>query len=444
METDIDKIFSSTRIIPDEVYANLPKMLYEVCRNFEPGRERDVVLTSAIGVASGLFPSVYGIYDNKRVHANLFLFICAPAASYKGSMNWTRKLGEGFHKELLERYNAEKKEYDETVNASKSDKNNTSETIEPPVRKLLFIPANSSSASVIQTLFQSNSSGIIFESEADTLSGTLKNDWGNYSDMLRKGFHHETISSNRKTNSEYYEVDMPKLSIVLSGTLAQVQRLIPNVEDGLFSRCLFYTYIIPPTWRDVSPKNKIDMEQHFKAIKENYYKMLKTHSDKEIKFEFQEHQWEMLNECFERWLIDYSTQISRDTRSVIVRLGLITFRIAMTLSVVRNFERNTSSSNIICDDCDFVAAMSLAETFKEHALTVFTHLPNGSSGGELRDKKFRKDFYDLLPVEFDRKTAVEIGVIQMKLAERTVDKYLKELFKINMLDQPKYGCYVKK
>lgn len=444
METDIDKIFSSTRIIPDEVYTNLPEMLYEVCRNFEPGRERDVVLTSTIGVASGLFPSVYGIYDNKRVHANLFLFICAPAASYKGSMNWTRKLGEGFHKELLERYNAEKKEYDETVNASKSDKNNTRETIEPPTRKLLFIPANSSSASVIQTLFQSNSSGIIFESEADTLSGTLKNDWGNYSDMLRKGFHHETISSNRKTNSEYYEVDMPKLSVVLSGTLAQVQRLIPNVEDGLFSRCLFYTYITPPTWRDVSPKNKVDMELHFQVIKEKYYKMLKAHTDKEIKFEFQEHHWEMLNECFQRWLIDYSTQISRDTRSVIVRLGLITFRIAMILSVVRNFEQNTTSSIIICDDCDFVAAMSLAETFKEHALTIFTHLPNGSSGGELRDKKFRKDFYDLLPVEFDRKTAVEIGVTQMKLAERTVDKYLKELFKINMLDQPKYGCYVKK
>jgi len=42
------------------------------------------------------------------------------------------------------------------------------------------------------------------------------------------------------TDQEYREVKKSYLSVLLSGTPAQVKPLIPSTENGLFSRQLFY------------------------------------------------------------------------------------------------------------------------------------------------------------------------------------------------------------
>ena len=41
----------------------------------------------------------------------------------------------------------------------------------------------------------------MFEAEGDTLSQTLKSDYGNYSDVFRKAYHHETVSQCRCKDS---------------------------------------------------------------------------------------------------------------------------------------------------------------------------------------------------------------------------------------------------
>jgi hypothetical protein len=57
--------------------------------------------------------------------------------------------------------------------------------------------------------------GLLFESEGDTLSQTLKSDYGNYSDVLRKAFHHELVSLSRRKDREYCEVSNPRVSVAL-------------------------------------------------------------------------------------------------------------------------------------------------------------------------------------------------------------------------------------
>lgn len=59
---------------------------------------------------------------------------------------------------------------------------------------------------------------MIWEHEADTLADTLSKEWGNFSDALRKAFHHEYISYQRKTNNEHFEIENPNLCLALSGT----------------------------------------------------------------------------------------------------------------------------------------------------------------------------------------------------------------------------------
>ena len=81
---------------------------------------------------------------------------------------------------------------------------------EPPF-KVLFIPANNSSARVIQHLKEGDGHGIFCETEADSMGNVLKQDWGSYSDLLRKAAHHEPISYSRKANKEWVEIKRPCL-----------------------------------------------------------------------------------------------------------------------------------------------------------------------------------------------------------------------------------------
>jgi hypothetical protein len=92
---------------------------------------------------------------------------------------------------------------------------------------------------MIEHLQNNDGQGIICETEADTMSGAKKQDWGDYSPALRAAFHHEKITLTRKTNNEYIEINEPRLAVALSGTPAhKAPKLIASAEDGLFSRFL--------------------------------------------------------------------------------------------------------------------------------------------------------------------------------------------------------------
>lgn len=89
----------------------------------------------------------------------------------------------------------------------------------------------------------------MFETEGDILASTFGQDFGDVSDGLRKAFHHESISYLRRSQREHINIKKPRLSTVISGTLYQVVNLMSSVENGLFSRFLFY---------DLDKKNGMD------------------------------------------------------------------------------------------------------------------------------------------------------------------------------------------
>ncbi len=224
-EVDLAAQLMSTPLIPEEVFTNLPNLLKDGCKAFPDARERDVFLTGAITILSGCFTSLSGIYDGRLVYPNLFSFIVAPAASGKGSLVYARKLGNVIHNSLLTQSREAQQLYESQMEQVKNlrhrkkqaDPSIETQTPEKPKFKVLFIPANSSTAAVMSHLDQNDGLGIICETEADTMGNTLKQDWGGYSDLMRKAFHHETASSSRKTDKEYIQVQTPRLTVALSG-----------------------------------------------------------------------------------------------------------------------------------------------------------------------------------------------------------------------------------
>ena len=219
----------NTPTIPEEVYENLPQFLKEGSEVFLTNREKDIFLTGALTVISGCLPTVFGYYNGSKVYPNLYSFIVAPAASGKGVMSWAKVLGIAYHKYLREENKILIEEYEESMELYVKSKGQMEKPHPPPFR-LLFSPADTSKASLIQTLSDCGESVTMFESEADTLSGTMGKEWGGFSDLFRKAFHHEPYSYQRKTGNQYIELEFPRLSVVLSGTPLQVQRLLSLIH----------------------------------------------------------------------------------------------------------------------------------------------------------------------------------------------------------------------
>lgn len=382
-------------LIPEEVYKNLPDFLRKSCELFPNTTDRDVFLVGVIGVLSGCLPKVYGIYDNSKVSPNLFFFIVAKAAAGKGGMKWAKEIAAPTHKHLREesKLNAEKfkselEEYEK--DRSKQNILGLEKPVAPP-NQMLFIPANSSSSVILKALSDNFGQGIIFDAEADTLSSALMQDWGNFSDLLRKAFHNETVSQLRKTNNEYHEIEEPQLSVILSGTPEQVSKLIPDTENGLFSRFGYYYFDYTLIWKDVfkTPEqgNYNDYFRNEGDIFLQFYKNLQVNAT-DIMFRLSDAQKVKFNEKFSFWQTELYELIGEDVIASVRRLGLIDFRIAMILTALR-YVSSTIPSQIECSDIDFETALKIADILKQHAASIYQKLPKRNSKA-LKNQKFQK------------------------------------------------------
>jgi hypothetical protein len=437
----------STPIIPQSVYDNLPPILFESCKAFKESREKDVFLTGALAILSGCLPNVSGLYSGSIVFPSLFSFILAPAASGKGALKFAKALADKYHDNTLATSVDDKKRYEENLEAYKmlKGKGKLEEGQAMPMApkfKVVYIPANTSNAKIIQHLDCNEGKGIICETEADTLGQTFKNDWGSYSDMLRKSFHHEKISVSRKTEGEFVEVNNPQLSVALSGTPKQVFNIIASAEDGLFSRFIFYVFKTEAVWLDPSPKgNPINLTDYFKTQSNEVFKMVEYFERDEMILQLTEEQWGRFNPTFNSYLQQINTFVSEDALSIVKRLGLILYRFCMLFTAIRKFKTNDYHKEIFCSDVDFETALTLIKVYLQHSIIMFENLPKQEGGGIFKSGENKKLFYDALPNNFQRKEAVEIAK-NFSISERSVGTFLKSCLG-RFLEQPEYGFYRK-
>lgn len=425
-----EDVLKTTPIIPQSVYDNLPPVLFESCKVFSDERERDVFLTGALAILSGCLPNVSGVYHGSKVYPCLYSFILAPAASGKGVLKFSKALADKYHEKTLAESIEARKIYEDNLAAFKmlKGKGKTDENQEMPLEpkfKVVFIPGNVSDARVIQHLDWNEGKGIICETEADTVGTTMKKEWGSYSDMLRKAFHHEKISVSRKTNSEYVEVNEPQLAIALSGTPKQIFNIIPSAEDGLFSRFFFYVFKTDAIWLDPSPKgNPVNLTDYFVTQSKKVLKMVEYYERDGMILLLTDKQWGEFNLLFEYFLEQVNTFVSDDALSVVKRLALILYRFCMIFTAIRKFSANENAVEVYCLDVDFESAVSLIKTYLQHSIIMFNNLPKQGEQGPFKAGENKKLFYDALPNEFQRKEAIEIAV-NFNIKERTADNFLK-------------------
>lgn len=442
-----DDELSNSRSVPPVLFRSLPPLLRQACEVVPPGRQQDVMLLSSLCVLSGCFPKVRGLYDGDEVHPNLYCFVVAPPASGKGVMRYARQLGKARHDTLVaesnrlqQQYELDLEDYQQQRRTARNQGQSTEEIGAPPPkpdRQLLFIEGDSSKAGLLATLASCGGQAVIFESEADTMSSSNRQEWGKFSPQLRGAFHHESIGSTRK--DETFTIERPLLSLVLSGTPSQIEPMVESLDNGLFSRFLFYVFRDSQKWRDVSPKGRgANYTQFFQDLSLKIESHIERLAVKPITFELSEAQWDRLNAWGDAALIGGLMEYGDNYAGVAKRLGLCMYRIAMVLSILRLYGLPQLPDTVECSEGDFEIAYTLASLFDSHTKIVFEQLPNKELGdlqGGIRK------FFLQLPRKFSRNMARTIGT-ELGLAERTVSKYLTKLCKKHIKREGQ-GDYVK-
>jgi hypothetical protein len=429
--------------IPDQIYDVLPPTLKEACNVFK-GRERDVFFTSALSVISGGIYNVSGLYYKNKIYPNLFSIITAPPASGKGVMKYSKQLGDCYHdfllnqsREDLKEYKKEKRVFDLKVKKAKTDQA-IEALIEPeePKFKMFFIPGNTSSAMITKHLEYNDGMGCICETEADALTNALKQEWGSFSEIIRQGFEAESISLSRKTNLEYSEIKEPKFSLALTGTPNQLDLLITSVQDGLFSRVLFYSFNVEPKWKTTYTSGLIRSN---KEIFEEYSAALcdKFKNNTTQKFAMTEEQGLKLDNTFMELLKHNTALYNENVLGTVYRLGLMCYKIAMTLSAVRSDDKE-----IICSEEDFNTALYLVkEVYLIHGINMLNKVSKTSN----KLNTTQTALYNWIKTKgtFKRSEISEQASLS-GIKDRTLSDLLKRFIELKLIEKVNHGVYTKR
>lgn len=430
--------------LPDEIYTDLPGLLQKVAAKSNSPEDRDLLLLGSLVVISACLPKVYGIYAEREVYPNLFLFVTAQASAGKGRLTLCRKLVDPIHKSLREVSKLEFEEYQRNLTeyAATKNKAETERPKEPPV-KMLVIPANNSATGVFQILNDNNGSGLMFETEGDTLALTFKSEHGNYSDGFRKAFHHETISYNRRKDREFVEIQNPRLSALLSGTPKQVSALIPSAENGLFSRFIFYFMNVRPVWNDVFANSSDQtLDSYFNHLGMQFFDLYKhlEYQAEPIRFCLTLAQQQAFNAYFSQTQNQYLCLYGADYLATVRRLGLITFRMAMILTALRIMDDGNICSPLVCRDNDFNTALSMVKILVQHAAQVFQQLPSEAVATAPKNQK--QQFLDELPKEFCRKDYLTVAN-KLGIPDKTAEKHIKRFSTSGLINHFAHDKYKK-
>lgn len=399
----------------------------------------DTLFLGTLGALSICMPNVHGSLFREDVTTNLYLFLSGAAASGKGKIGLCRRLLDPINDDL---------------GGSK-----------------IIIPANSSDTALYEELAKNGGRGIIFESEADTLTQAFKKGSGKFSDGLRCAFHNEPITYLRRTGKEKIYIRRPVLSMVLTGTPGQVPLLLKSPENGLFSRILFYrltaekeSFVDEHSTSDITGEMINDYMLSLGEEVCRFYHRLKAKSGG-IAFRLTPEQHKLFLDHFHDDTIVYKQLVERaygtdwaveQIDSIMKRLGNICYRILMIESVSRLMELDLDEplpDEVVCDDNDFGRIFMISELLFHHTLIHYDELlvatgvvdpveeDEPTSSDMLSD--VQRAYFNALPDSFITQKALQIGV-EMSLNVRRANRYLAYFCELGILSRTKRGSYEKR
>ena len=444
-----------------------PEPLKSILSFAKTPAQHDVLLLGAMTVlGASLSHIVRCKYGDKWQYPCLQTFITGHAAAGKSVLVWVRKLIEPIHEEIrrqvaesMKAYRKELRAY-EALGKARKDK-------EPPVappNRMFIIPGNNTGTGLLQNLIDSDGTGIICESEADTVSTAIGTEFGNWSDTLRKAFDHDRLSYNRRTDREYKETTACYLSVLLSGTPAQIKPLISSPENGQFSRNIFYYMPRVGEWKDQFGEDELDVEAEFIRMGHEW-KASRDELKKKGLFtlKFTQQQKDEFNGHFSALFYRSSLVTGEEMSASVMRMGTILCRMMCITALLRSLEIPSlavpdptinpenlkdgiiTRHNLSITDEDFRAVLALCEPLYLHATHILSFLDKST---ELNSRGIadREMLYAALPQEFTKQMVMEQAE-KLNIPVNTARSWIQRLREKGALDMVMVkgkGVYSKK
>ncbi|MGC6429408.1 MAG: DUF3987 domain-containing protein [Jejuia sp.] len=395
--------------IPDKFYSALPESIKTPAMLYE-GRERDYFTLSLLPLLGAtLQNNVWGRYNRSISHCNLYTMIVAPPASGKGVMNDAKHLFSAIEKQRRDMY------------------------------KTFTIPGNISAAMLIQMMSANEGTGILCETEADTITNALNQDWGGFSDILRKGFHYEEVSYARKGDEEKIKIDRTNLSALITCTPGQVPKLMKEQSDGLYSRFLFYySDEFTDFDLDIPNYNEEVIEKRlseYKTVYRNVYDYFEQHT---LEIRMESELWKNLIAHFKNKQTVLRVNGNTTTEDVVKRAGLICFRIAMLLMAIDCYDNNVKDDSVFVKKEYLDASIALIDYLMNHNTKVLNLVPNTCSKSN-QNCISRLEYLDLLEDVF---SVVDLTK-KVGESQRQVYRYIENWITNGVVEKISKGKYKK-
>lgn len=350
LETKVRISKSKVNRFNKKIYDKSPKVLQDLLATVEQDEEKEVVYFTSIILLGVLFPNRVFRYFNNNYYPNLYGYILGEAASFKGKAKIVRSALKPYQAAVDERYKQQAEEKAAAIAYNKENKEN-----KRPINKTpdlnLFFDGNTSSAAMLKAM-QDSPVLVMFETEGDTITKTWKTDWGNYSDILRKTFEHESLYSLKKNGNEEnllrIHIQNPKLSVLVSSTEQQMRKVLNSdeTENGLMSRFLFYIVQNDKKWYNGWESNTdIDIESILRdRIPPDVWMTWTSQPDCYYSLSKEAHQYhqDYFNYVNDNWPEELFNIIA-----LIRRSGTATARIAMVIEELKRLDEPVKKSGLI-------------------------------------------------------------------------------------------------
>lgn len=407
-------------ITPHLHEGQLPTLLAEALSVASEGEMRDMLLLSLLTNCAYALPAMRMHHGHPRhtYSPDLLTMVLAPAASGKGIMNYGRLLLQA---------------------------------IEGKNSKQVYLPANSSSSALLKMMEAYEGHGIIMATEMDTLTQTLRQAYGHFSDIIRCIFEHETVSQLRRQNNEFIEIRDPHISILLSGTHNQLYPLLRNRENGLMSR--FACYIVngrmafdDSVWDaddcEGTPAEALLYERLANELGERYLWMAEAKHD--CYFYLTPAQRQTIKRMFRSEYESYSAELGSLFDATLKRMPVIMKRIGMILSGLRLNMNEPLPERVECTDEDFNTMLLMGHKLIMHAGMMYQMLPDikPTPTAEIGSNMLQRQFFGMLPENFSKQEAVKQAEV-LGVSVKTIDYWLTKYVQSNEIQRIMNGKYQK-
>lgn len=354
-----------------------PEPIRSTLASFKDDRDRDVMLMGLLTVLGSTCARFLSFEYGKVRHTNMHTVIFGRSGCGKGKLPMLKHFVSWIDDIFDKENEAEQQRVREELRRAKEDDDPA--PVEPAKTKCFTIPGDTYGAGLKELLRNNKGTGIIFETEAQTIVQRLKagkaSDW---SDTLRKTFDNEEVRSYRKTTHELTRSGETYLSMLVSGTPGQVKSMIDNSEDGLFSRVLFYYLDVKRQWRNVYEDNLCEVDKRMSKLGERWSQYIQRTRCSKFTLTLTPGQKQRLFEVFNAM----TEQNTEDAMTPFIqRLAIGAIKIMAILSFIR---RDNPLEMLVpgkeydmsVDERDFEAVLAMVRPLYLHALFFLDLIPD--------------------------------------------------------------------